>query len=113
MLRSERTTPVKYPPGVVRPRTRADCVNGPRPCPFVSCRHHLAIDITGRGSLRVDKRELADMPETCSLDVADRGETTLEEIGRILGFSSKERARQILEALYAKVRDAIDWTEYR
>jgi hypothetical protein len=27
----------------LRPRTRADCINGPRPCPWVGCRHHLAI----------------------------------------------------------------------
>src|SRR5690606_3867534 len=27
-----------------KPRTRAECVDGPRPCPFVSCRHHLYVD---------------------------------------------------------------------
>src|SRR5579883_3471647 len=24
-----------------RPRTRAECENGIRPCPYVSCKHHL------------------------------------------------------------------------
>ena len=24
-----------------RPRTRADCLKGPRPCPWIMCRHHL------------------------------------------------------------------------
>lgn len=28
----------------VRPRTRGECVDGPRPCPWVDCRHHLASD---------------------------------------------------------------------
>ncbi|HUB07073.1 MAG TPA: DNA-binding protein, partial [Myxococcales bacterium] len=29
----------------LRPKTRADCVNGPRPCLFVSCKHHLYLDV--------------------------------------------------------------------
>jgi hypothetical protein len=28
---------------LARPRTRRDCESGPRPCPFIGCRHHLAI----------------------------------------------------------------------
>src|SRR4051812_43658731 len=28
-----------------RPLRRADCANGPRPCPLVSCRHHLYLDV--------------------------------------------------------------------
>lgn len=42
---------------VGKPRTRSDCVDGPRPCPWVSCRHNLMVEIgqegitfaTGRG----------------------------------------------------------------
>ena len=30
---------------VPRPQTRSDCQGGPRPCPFVSCRHHLYLDV--------------------------------------------------------------------
>src|SRR6476619_8074463 len=26
---------------IERPKTRADCAQGERPCPFVSCKHHL------------------------------------------------------------------------
>lgn len=33
----------------VRPRTRGDCVNAVRPCPWLSCAHHLGIDIELRG----------------------------------------------------------------
>lgn len=32
---------------VERPRTRGDCVEGQRPCPWLSCRHHLAIEVHG------------------------------------------------------------------
>ena len=31
----------------LRPKTRAECVGGPRPCPFVSCKCHLYLDEVG------------------------------------------------------------------
>lgn len=80
---------------VERPRIRGDCVGGQRPCPFVGCRHHLALDITESGSLHVtDHLDLEAMPDTCSLDVADRGEHTLEQVGEVLNVT-RERARQL------------------
>lgn len=89
----------EYPDDVQRPQTRGECANGPRPCPWVSCRWHLAVEVTDIGSLRVDKRigndvDLEALPETCALDVADRGETTLEAISELLGMT-KEGVRQI------------------
>lgn len=32
--------------GIQRPRTRADCVDAPRPCPWASCRHHLLLEVS-------------------------------------------------------------------
>src|SRR5262245_15015702 len=29
-----------------KPRFRAECAEGPRPCPFVSCKYHLYIDVS-------------------------------------------------------------------
>ena len=85
-----------------RPRTRGDCVNGPRPCPYVSCRAHLLLEIGESGNLLPNFPELMGdwtysgplhedgsffqsgegrvvegphmeaMPATCSLDVADQ-----------------------------------------
>ena len=66
---------------MVRPKTRSDCRNGPRPCPWTSCRLHLA------------SFSSASSQETCALDVADRGAHTLEELGIILGYT-RERIRQ-------------------
>ena len=34
-----------YPDWIERPKTRADCVDGPRPCPYISCAHHLYLDV--------------------------------------------------------------------
>ena len=72
-----------------RPRTRGECtgVGAIRPCPYVGCRHHLAVDVTRYGSARIDTRELEDMPDTCSLDVADRGEHSREDVAKILGVT--------------------------
>lgn len=39
--------------GDARPRTRAECVDAPRPCPFVGCRYHLALDVVYK-SIRVN-----------------------------------------------------------
>ncbi len=64
-----------------RPRTREECKNGIRPCPFASCSHHLAVDVnpqTGALKLNFPHLEVWEMTETCSLDVADRGGVTLE-----------------------------------
>lgn len=101
------------PSSVPRPRTRADCgpggCNEVRPCPFVSCRAHLALDVRGRTV--VMPREIDDlcsMRDTCALDVADRGEATLEEIGELLGIGvSRERARQIEDAALRHMRLAM------
>lgn len=43
-----------------RPPTRAGCMSMPRPCPFLLCRHHLAVDIDARGRLRPVNQAIAD-----------------------------------------------------
>ena len=81
----------------VRPRSRAECANGPRPCMFVSCKHHLYLDVnpaTGSIKLNFPDKEIWEMAETCALDVADRGGITLEEVGGIMNLT-RERIRQV------------------
>lgn len=89
------------PAGIQRPTTRGDCMvgghNQQRPCPFVSCRHHLYIEVDElKKSLRFTDPalDLDEFEETCSLDVADRGGATLEEVGALLNVT-RERTRQI------------------
>src|SRR5581483_1287305 len=77
-----------------RPRTRGECVDGPRPCPWVGCRHHLALDVnyvfdgakrvpgeTLRIHALLDPRDpdLEVLAETCSLDVADATPAATDE----------------------------------
>ena len=80
-----------------RPRRRGDCLpggwNAARPCPFASCRYHLALDVSEAGSITINQpgREIEDLPATCALDVADAGPHTLEEISVHFGVV-RERA---------------------
>lgn len=86
-----------YPDDVVRPVTRGDCADGERPCPFVSCRHHLYLDeLVGSLKLNFPDIEPDELAETCSLDVADRGGASLEVVGDLLNVT-RERTRQIEE----------------
>jgi len=78
----------------LRPKTRADCADGPRPCPFVGCEFHTYLHLDSRsGSMHLAGDDPLEMTETCVLDVADRGGATLEEIGAMLGVT-REAIRQ-------------------
>jgi hypothetical protein len=80
-----------------RPRSRADCASGARPCMYISCKHHLYLDVnpsTGSIKLNFPDREVWELDETCALDVADRGGITLEEVGTIMNLT-RERIRQV------------------
>jgi len=105
---------------VPRPRTRRDCIDGPRPCPWAGCKYHLLVDIVpgilnrgrrqaplvvhgNRGQhtetrITVDLDQVVDvlfgLPCTCVLDVAAHADRTLEETGQILGLT-REAARLI------------------
>lgn len=76
------------PMHLLPPKTREDCVDGERPCPYFACRYHLWNDI----KLRHMPESLPD--ETCALDVADEGEHTLLDISYFL-ILTRERVRQI------------------
>jgi hypothetical protein len=93
----------------LRPQTRGECAGGERPCPWLGCRHHLALDVheeTGGlkenfPHLRIlqEPENLVYLRDTCALDVADRvqdegGEMEWEDIGRTMNLGI-ERCRQL------------------
>jgi hypothetical protein len=113
---------------IPRPRTRGECRNGERPCPWAACEHHLLIDRgerTGtarRGAANTSpgmalnlprarggrRQRLASaaaaelvrvwiddavevlwgMPDSCELDVAERGEASPREVQQHTGRSA-------------------------
>src|SRR5450432_350497 len=98
-----------------KPRAREACAEGPRPCPFVSCKHHLFIDVsprTGAIKLNFPDLEVWDMGESCALDVADRGGTTLEDVGAIMNLT-RERIRQVEVKALAKLEALKDMMALR
>lgn len=114
-----------YDPREWRPRVRSECLPGGRnemrPCPFASCKHHLAYDVKeSNGSLKRNfpHLEIWEMEDTCSLDVAAPGQLEdpnctsgegliQEEVGVRLNLTT-ERIQQIdalaLQAMHVKMR---------
>jgi hypothetical protein len=88
-----------------RPTKRSQCVDGPRPCPWVSCRYNLYLDVRGDGILRFNfpGKEPHEVFQSCALDLAEDGLRTLEQVALLMGMS-KERARQIEEVAFAKLK---------
>lgn len=93
-----------------RPKTRSECKDGVRPCPFVSCRYHLYLDVnpvTGTLKLNFPGMEVWEMPFTCAMDVADAGGRTLEEVGQIMNMT-RERVRQLEASALLRIRNTIE-----
>ncbi|HVI03103.1 MAG TPA: sigma factor-like helix-turn-helix DNA-binding protein [Enhygromyxa sp.] len=91
-----------------RPATRGECANVARPCPYVSCKYHLYIDVNPRtGSIKINfpDKEVWELQHSCALDVAQQGGITLEEVGEILNLT-RERIRQVEVRGLMKLKEA-------
>lgn len=80
-----------------KPKQRTECLKMKRPCLFVSCKYHLYLDVnpdTKSIKFNFPGKEVWELRETCSLDVADKGGVTLEEVGAIMNLT-RERIRQV------------------
>lgn len=99
----ERDQPVAH---IRLPQTRAECAGVARPCPFVSCRWHMFLDVspkTGAIKLNFPDLEPDEIPQTCVLDVVDAGGETLDGIARLMNMT-RERVRQIEDMGLKKMR---------
>ena len=79
-----------------RPRTRSDCEHSVRPCPFISCKYNLYLDVAKTGNIKLNFPDIepSEMKESCVLDVADAGGLTLERTADCLNMV-RERVWQI------------------
>lgn len=97
------------------PSTRSDCLPGgrneQRPCPYVSCRHHLRVEVNRAASSVFEHSNWTEptlsggsheyLP-TCTLDLADQGPMNLEQIAQVFNVT-RERVRQIEEKALKKL----------
>lgn len=116
--RSERKVNAANEPDEGRrrlPLVRGECAETERPCPFISCRYHLFLDVNDRGGIKLNFPDLFDadgtpalegLRETCTLDVADREDATLEHVGELLNVT-RERARQLENEALARLSVAL------
>lgn len=77
-----------------------------RPCVHVGCKHNLYLDVSPRsGAIKLNFPHLEpwEMQESCALDVADRGGSTLEEVGLFTALT-RERIRQLETKGLAKIK---------
>jgi hypothetical protein len=83
------------------PRTRAECLAGPRPCRRYLCVHHMVWIVRGP----VLRQPLAKWPLTCQLDAPPWRDDmpTLNDIGVAIGVT-RERVRQIEDKALGKLK---------
>lgn len=87
-----------------------------RPCPWVSCKHNLAVTRNASGSIKIDHghTDLELLEETCVIDVTAKGAQTQETVARLLGITTdwvRAAERDIRASLVRKVRKvSSDWT---
>ncbi len=98
-----------------RPRTLAECLPGP--CPWVSCKYHLYLDVdpdTGAIKLNFPDREPWELAETCAMRVARRDDMEdaaevlpLDQVGALVNITL-EGVRKIEARALAKGRQDMD-----
>lgn len=99
-----------------RPLHRRECESGgrnaERPCPYVSCKHHLFLDVNQRsGSITMNfpDLELHELDETCALDVARENPSgvSLDKVAARMNLT-RERVRQVETRAALRLRDSPD-----
>lgn len=99
---------------MLRPKTRGDCLEGPRPCPWVSCRYNLYLDVNAKGRVKLQFKEIepGEVDSTlCALDHSD-SEHSPAEVAALTGIPrgdvllieeraiSKLQKRKLLRSLF-------------
>lgn len=98
----------------VLPESRSECRGGARPCPLVSCRYNLLLDVATDGRMYVSRdfdendeesiaAALKSMRETCALDVADRGATTSVAIAKLMNLR-RDSVEKLMRTAFDTVR---------
>lgn len=95
-----------------RPKKRSECPTQ-RPCPFVSCRYHLYLDVNESGTIKFNFHGIEpwEMKESCVLDITDKEiPLTLNDVGEHMSLV-RERVRQIELSALQKIEKEMDLTK--
>jgi hypothetical protein len=101
-----------------RPKTRADCADVPRPCPFVACRYNLFLDVDERGVVTIPRSDVPpeEREQSCALDVVEKNPDGIEagEVAELLGLSRElvGRIEERGQAAVARDRDLAEAHEH-
>jgi hypothetical protein len=110
VLRAQADYDLEAAGDFVSPEVRGDCALVSRPCPHVSCRHSLYLDVNAARGVKMNFPDLepGELPAngSCSLDVAERGGATIEMVGELLNLT-RERVRQIETVALAKLEPLV------
>lgn len=93
-----------------RPKERGDCAGQTGPCIWAACPYNLYLDVnpeTGSVKFNFPGKEIWEIEHICALDVADRGGSTLEDVGDIMNLT-RERIRQVETRVLEKIRAAVE-----
>jgi hypothetical protein len=99
-----------------KPKTFGECrwrgLGTEKPCPYISCAHHLYLDVDEEnGSITVNwpDREPTEIPETCELAVAEKhdGGMTLDAVAAVMNLT-RERIRQYESRCVAKLKGELE-----
>ena len=85
------------------PQTRQECPTE-RPCPYVSCKHHLYLEVTSTGSIMLNfpGKEPWELEQTCSIDMAESSPGLEQErVAEALGVT-RQRVDQVEKKALAK-----------
>ena len=93
-----------------RPKTRGDCVDGLRPCPFVSCQFNTYLHTTKLGEIKtMHECDVDEMTvSNCALDYES---AELSEIAAAFGTSRQAVDQLIASSLRRIASSGIEFTE--
>lgn len=87
-----------------RPTRRSECRGGQRPCPWVSCRYHLYLDVDqDNGAIKFNHpdKEPWELEHSCAMDIIEELDEErhlkLGEIGKLFGVCD-QRINELIDA---------------
>jgi len=103
---------------LARPKTRSDCENGIRPCPFASCRYNTYLDVDRKGRITFNYSESVEelKQSNCALDYDQGRNLNDTELASALGISREYLGTVTIPMVMRKInrlKDLVDMPNQR